>query len=187
MAVILSSPAFVLPSFAWDLWHLPFPVPWSNRTVPLPTEVEQPRAVHDLVLVGNWQIPELPVVEIAREYLGVPYEYAGEMEITGTMDCSAFTVLVYKQLGIPLPRTSYGQVLLGDEVETIEDMLPGDLVFFQNTWPNDFQTGVTHVGIYIGDRKMIHSSARFGEVTITALDDPFYVQHWHSIRRILNK
>jgi cell wall-associated NlpC family hydrolase len=86
-------------------------------------------------------------------------------------------------MGVFLPRTTFDQVLLGLEIATIEDAIPGDLIFFENTsW---FQTGVTHVGIYIGNHQFIHASGLYGAVVISPLNDDFYEPRWHSIRRII--
>ena len=57
---------------------------------------------------------------------------------------------------------------------------PGDLVFLQNT----YRQGVSHVGIYIGDGKMIHASSSKG-VVISDLSTSYYTQHYHSVRRVL--
>ena|GEM_PF-6439412 len=194
LAVMLKNSAWQMPQWEWQLPAFAFPTPWQQTqsglsseppTVP-PTVAEVPLPTL-LALLGYQAAPVPEVISLAKEYLGVPYLYAGELERDGMMDCSAFTVLIYGKLGIPLPRTTYGQVLLGEEVTRIEDMLPGDLIFFQDTWPNNFQLGVTHVAIYMGNYHMIHCSLRMGGVAITSINDVFYMEHWHSVRRILPK
>ena len=62
-----------------------------------------------------------------------------------------------------------------------ETLLVGDLVFFTTDDP-----GPSHMGIFIGDGKFIHSSSTAGEVTITSLDDPFYGTRFLGVRRLLN-
>lgn len=85
-------------------------------------------------------------VEIAKKYLGVNYRWGGTDPKTG-LDCSGFTQLVYKQLGVTLPRVSGDQAKSGTPVSSLASAKPGDLLFFGSP--------VRHVGIYMGDNKMI--------------------------------
>ena len=117
------------------------------------------------------------VVANAKQLLGVPYLWGGTTP--GGFDCSGFVQYVLKQSGISLPRTTTEQVTVGKGI-TKSDLQPGDLVFLQNT----YRAGVSHVGIYIGDGKMIHASSSKG-VTISDLSTSYYTQHYHSSRRIL--
>lgn len=86
------------------------------------------------------------VVTDARRYLGVPYVYGGTDPQIG-LDCSALVQRVYADLGIDLPRTSQEQATVGVAVPDLAHALPGDLVCFGEP--------ATHIGIYIGDGKMI--------------------------------
>jgi cell wall-associated NlpC family hydrolase len=93
-------------------------------------------------------------VEIAKKYLGVQYRWGGTDPSTG-LDCSGLTQLVYGQLGVPLPRVAADQARSGQKVASLADAKPGDLVFFGSP--------VHHVGIYIGDGKMLdapHTGAK---------------------------
>jgi hypothetical protein len=87
------------------------------------------------------------VVTEARKYLGVPYLYGGTDPAKG-LDCSGFTQLVYKNLGVTLPRTSQAQAGAGTEVGSLAQAKPGDLIVLD---------GGGHVGIYVGDGQMIHA------------------------------
>lgn len=89
------------------------------------------------------------VVGIAEKYLGVPYVFGGTDPKRG-LDCSGFTQLVYKQMGVNLPRTTYDQVKTGTAVAKLSDAQAGDLLFF-DAGPS----GPGHVGIYLGNNKMI--------------------------------
>jgi hypothetical protein len=93
-------------------------------------------------------------VSLASTYLGVPYRWGGTDPETG-LDCSGLTQLVYQQLGVDLPRTSGEQATSGTKVDSLADAKPGDLVFFGDP--------VHHVGIYVGDGKMLNAPHR-GEV-----------------------
>ncbi|SET96669.1 lytic transglycosylase domain-containing protein [Geodermatophilus poikilotrophus] len=99
------------------------------------------------------------VVAEARKYLGVPYLWGGTDPAKG-LDCSGFTQLVYGNLGIDLPRTSSQQATAGTAVASLAEARPGDLVFFDHS-PG--RPGIDHVGIYVGDGKMI-AAPQAGEV-----------------------
>jgi cell wall-associated NlpC family hydrolase len=102
---------------------------------------------------------EAAVVAEARKYLGVPYLWGGTDPAKG-LDCSGFTQLVYGNLGIDLPRTSSQQATAGTAVASLADARPGDLVFFDHS---SGRPGIDHVGIYVGDGKMI-AAPQAGEV-----------------------
>ncbi|MET3575397.1 C40 family peptidase [Bhargavaea ullalensis] len=105
------------------------------------------------------------VISTAKKYLGVPYKYGGTT--TAGIDCSAYTQLVYKNVGVSIPRTSGAQYNSGKAVAK-SNLQVGDLVFF-----NTSGKGVSHVGIYIGSNSFIQASTSRG-VTITSLSDPYY-------------
>ena len=94
---------------------------------------------------------ETAVVAEAQKYLGVPYLWGGTDPSKG-LDCSGFTQLVFGNLGIDLPRVSSQQATAGRPVASVADARPGDLVFFD--YSSD-RAGIDHVGIYIGNGKMI--------------------------------
>ncbi|OFV84550.1 MAG: hypothetical protein A2W26_08830 [Acidobacteria bacterium RBG_16_64_8] len=80
-------------------------------------------------------------------YLGSPYVWAGSSP--SGFDCSGFVMYVYARVGIGLPHSSRMQYGYGDPVSR-DNLKPGDLVFFHNP--------ISHVGIYIGDGKMIDAA-----------------------------
>ena len=104
------------------------------------------------------------IVEYAKKYLGYDYVLGGASPKTG-FDCSGFTSYVYKQFGYTLSRTSTAQAKNGKEVSKNE-LQPGDLLIFKN----QALTKIGHVGIYIGNNKMIHASEPGVGVVITDLD-----------------
>jgi cell wall-associated NlpC family hydrolase len=71
-------------------------------------------------------------VEIARQYLGVPYVFGGSNPATG-LDCSGLVQLVYRQVGIALPRTAQLQYAATSRISR-DQLEPGDLVFFARTY-----------------------------------------------------
>ena len=78
------------------------------------------------------------------------------------IDCSGFSQLVFKFLNIPLPRDSWQQANLGDEVNGLEKAMRGDLVFFDNDAGK-----INHVGILLNQHTIIHSS---GKVKVDKID-----------------
>ncbi|GGV57653.1 glycoside hydrolase [Streptomyces longisporoflavus] len=86
------------------------------------------------------------VINFAEAQIGKPYVWGA----TGpdSYDCSGLTQDAWKAAGISLPRTTWDQVKVGTTVKTA-DAKPGDLVFFYDD--------ISHVGIYVGDGKMIHA------------------------------
>jgi hypothetical protein len=94
---------------------------------------------------------ESAVVAEAQKYLGVPYLWGGTDPSKG-LDCSGFTQLVYGNLGVDLPRVSSQQATAGRPVASLAEARPGDLLFFDHS---SERGGIDHVGIYIGDGRMI--------------------------------
>jgi hypothetical protein len=100
------------------------------------------------------------ILENAMMYLNTPYLWGGKSPFG--IDCSGFTQMVYKLSGIHLTRDAGQQVQQGDTINFITDALAGDLAFFDNP-----EGKIIHVGILLGDNKIIHSS---GKVRIDAID-----------------
>jgi cell wall-associated NlpC family hydrolase len=100
---------------------------------------------------GTASASESAVVAEAQKYIGVPYLWGGTDPAKG-LDCSGFTQLVYGNLGVDLPRTSSQQATAGRAVASVADARPGDLVFFDHS---SSRAGIDHVGIYIGNGKMM--------------------------------
>jgi cell wall-associated NlpC family hydrolase len=86
------------------------------------------------------------VVADAKKYLGVPYRWGGTDPATG-LDCSGLVQHVMKDLGITMPRTVHDQRNVGQEVGSLRDAKPGDLLVF----------GSHHIAIYVGNSKMLHA------------------------------
>lgn len=99
------------------------------------------------------------VIAAARRYLGVPYVWGGTDPAVG-LDCSGFIQRSYRDLGIDLPRVSADQARAGRPVASLAEARPGDLVAFD--W-SGARAGIDHIGIYMGDNKMI-VAPRAGDV-----------------------
>ena len=120
----------------------------------------------------------IPLMEYSiRSFLGTPYVWGGETR-RGT-DCSGFTRSVYREQGLLLPRVSYQQFQVGIPVEAPAELRYGDLVFFnKGDWGR-----VSHVGIYIGGGKFVHSAASRG-VTISSMNKSYYKLRFVGAKRI---
>jgi len=86
-----------------------------------------------------------PAVDLAQQYLGVPYVWGGESP--SGFDCSGLLQYVYGQLGVDLPRVAADQARAGQPVASLADAVPGDLVAFGEP--------VDHIGIYAGNGLMV--------------------------------
>jgi hypothetical protein len=86
---------------------------------------------------------------------------------------------LYKSLGIKLPHSSRGQFRYGAPVSR-KDLLPGDLLFFKTG-----RGGISHVGMYIGDSRMIHAANPRKGVRIDSLNAPYYSRRYAGARRLL--
>lgn len=122
------------------------------------------------------------IVSYAKNYLGYKYVLGAASPKKG-FDCSGLTYYVYKHFGYNISRTSKTQAKDGKEVAR-KDLKPGDLLIFKN----QSLTAIGHVGIYIGNNKMIHSSEPGVGVVITDLDARGYNynKRYVTARRIIN-
>lgn len=119
------------------------------------------------------------MVLTAMNFLGVPYRRGGSTEATG-FDCSGFTRHIFEMsLGLVLPRRADEQANAAGLTKVgREDLRPGDLVFF-NTMRRTF----SHVGIYVGDGKFIHSPATGGSVRVDDMRYAYWSQRFNGARR----
>jgi cell wall-associated NlpC family hydrolase len=120
------------------------------------------------------------MVITAMNFLGVPYRRGGSNEDDG-FDCSGFTRHIFEMsLGLVLPRRVDDQASAEGLVEVRrDDLRPGDLVFF-NTLKRTF----SHVGIYVGDGKFIHSPRSGGSVRVEDMRYSYWSQRFTGARRV---
>ena len=114
----------------------------------------------------------------AYSFLGARYRFGGNSR--NALDCSSFVQQVFREQKISLPRTAREQFYVGSEVMR-GDLQKGDLAFFQT-----YARFASHVGIYLGNRKMIHASSRDRRVVISSMDTPYYLNRFLGARRIGN-
>jgi len=99
------------------------------------------------------------LVANAHTWLNAPYLWGGKT-ILG-VDCSGFSQTMYKLVGVPIPRDAWQQAQVGTPVRKLEDVMPGDLAFF------DDKDEIVHVGILLSADKIVHSA---GKVRIDLID-----------------
>jgi hypothetical protein len=115
---------------------------------------------------------ESAVVAEAKKHLGVPYLWGGTDPAKG-LDCSGFTKLVFGNLGIDLPRTSSQQATAGTAVRSLTEARAGDLVFFDH---DSSRPGIDHVGIYLGDGRMIAAPQAGETVKVQSVGSPTVIR-----------
>jgi peptidoglycan endopeptidase LytE len=103
-------------------------------------------------------------LDYAKTFIGTPYRSGGSSP--KGFDCSGYTSYVYKNFGIDLPRTAADQYNYGQVVSAAEAK-PGDLVAFKSGG------SISHVGIYMGGGKFIHSSSSRG-IMISEVYDSYW-------------
>jgi cell wall-associated NlpC family hydrolase len=113
----------------------------------------------------------------AMGFLGVPYKRGGST--TNGFDCSGFVRAMYENsLGLVLPHNAKAQAAATEHIESSE-LQPGDLVFF-----NTLRKTFSHVGIYVGEGKFIHSPRVGGEVRIENMSDSYWLKRFNGARRV---
>jgi cell wall-associated NlpC family hydrolase len=119
------------------------------------------------------------LVVTAMGFLGVPYRRGGNSVDTG-FDCSGFVKAMYEQtVGLVLPRRAEEQAAATQKIDK-QDLQPGDLVFF-----NTLRRTFSHVGIYIGDNKFIHSPRPGAEVRVEDMGLSYWTRRFDGARRVL--
>ena len=117
-------------------------------------------------------------VALVRSRIGAPYVWGAAGP--DTFDCSGLVQWVYGQLGIATPRTAQAQHDWATPV-TVEAMQPGDLVFYEHTYPSSER--ITHVGIYVGGGLLVMAPQAGDFVKEVAFDDPYWSSHFAGVGR----
>ena len=116
------------------------------------------------------------LVGTAIKQLGKPYVFGGSGP--NEFDCSGLLWYAARQAGKALPRGIFEQYGSGPHPAR-EELKPGDLVFFQNT----YMPGLSHNGIYIGNDKFVHAGDERSGVTVSSLSAPYWVGRFFGATR----
>ncbi|GMK37894.1 hypothetical protein PCCS19_09480 [Paenibacillus sp. CCS19] len=114
------------------------------------------------------------ITSVAKKYLGTPYKFGASTSTTAVFDCSSFTKRVFSTIGVKLPRDTKQQIKVGSYVSK-SNLQVGDLVFFYSP--------THHVGIYIGNGKMIHTYGA-GGVKISSITSGWWSKYYNTARRV---
>lgn len=126
------------------------------------------------------------MLKTANKYLGVKYKFGAKTYSSSNkrFDCSSFTKYVYGKYGVYLPRTARAQALKGTTVSRSK-LRKGDLLYFYVPGRFKNEKTIGHVGIYIGNRKMIHSSpAPKDGVQISNIDNSYWKKTFIKAKRV---
>ena len=113
----------------------------------------------------------------ALKLLGAPYAWGGSSP--SGFDCSGFVWYAARQAGKPISRGLLGEYTSGSHPAR-DELKPGDLVFFQNT----YTPGLSHNGVYIGNGRFVSAADEGAGVTISSLGTPYWTSHWFGATRI---
>jgi cell wall-associated NlpC family hydrolase len=169
----------------------------APEAVPVAAEAPRGDVIGRLPIEKGWVVPGMPsaaddnalvekvrnkasdMVLTAMNFLGVPYRRGGSSAEHG-FDCSGFTRQVFEtSLGVVLPRRVDQQAGAPGLAKIKRDELqPGDLVFF-----NTLRRTFSHVGIYVGDGKFIHSPRPGGEVRVEDMRFAYWAKRFSGARR----
>jgi cell wall-associated NlpC family hydrolase len=148
-----------------------------RRTVEEPL-TEQSMTVADPVeyVRGHETVPQTATIPSRAEraaaaaihQVGAPYQYGG----TGPagFDCSGLVYYSFRKAGVEVPRTS-ADLFHATRPVSLDDARPGDLVFFR------LEDKVSHVGIYLGNRRFVHAPSHGGSVEVESLENRYFERH----------
>lgn len=167
----------------------PAPASSPAARMPLPVSIWETNDVRPLAVprYSRFEAGRLSdrLLEQARRYLNTPYCRGASLRTGRATDCSGFVQYVYKKANIELPRASAEQALVGEVAASRMDfsrLTAGDLLFFR-----DGGQHIGHVGIYLGEAKMIHASNNHRGVTVSDLHQPYYLKNFVVAKRLLEE
>ncbi|WP_243855454.1 C40 family peptidase [Aquabacterium sp. A08] len=124
------------------------------------------------------RLPLSDLVLHAMGFVGTPYQLGGNSVDTG-FDCSGFVQNAFQQsLGVRLPRRAVEQAHATQTIEKTE-LIPGDLVFF-----NTLGRAFSHVGIYVGEGRFIHSPRTGAQVRLENMKEAYWRARFNGARRV---
>lgn len=113
------------------------------------------------------------LIETVNDLVGTPYKWGGTNP--DGFDCSGFIYYVYNQAGLKINRQPADGYF--DNASYVKAPQLGDLVFFKDT----YKSGVSHVGVYIGNNEFIHADSK--KVMVSSLTEKYWKNHFHSYKR----
>jgi hypothetical protein len=123
------------------------------------------------------------LAEEGKQYLKIPYRWGCSLQTGKSTDCSGFVQYLYLKANIHLPRASAEQARVGKVAARSMDfsrLQAGDLLFFRHGGRH-----IGHVGLYLGDGKMIHAASHGHGVMVTDLHQPYYRSNFVVAKRLI--
>lgn len=158
----------------------------AQAAPPASAEDDMARFMADRGLLGHIEQVRATVADRTSElvmtsmaFLGVPYKRGGNSAETG-FDCSGFVRSIYERtIGLVLPRLAKDQAAATQPIDR-QELQPGDLVFF-----NTMKRAFSHVGIYVGDGKFIHSPKPGAQVRVEDMHAAYWSRRFDGARRVV--
>ncbi len=126
----------------------------------------------------SWSSTAQEIILHAISQTGVKYKYGGIAPDSG-FDCSGFVRYVFQQAAnLTLPHGARAISQVGTKVSK-DELQPGDLVFF-----NTLRSVTSHVGIYVGNNRFIHSPSAGGTISVTDMNDAYWAKRFTGARHI---
>lgn len=166
-------------SIAALLAHTAYAGPTPTNTDDIDKFLSERGLIHHISQAGQSAREKASeLVLSAMGFLGVPYKRGGTSSDTG-FDCSGFVRAMYQQtVGLMLPRTASQQAAATQQINA-DELKPGDLVFF-----NTLRRAFSHVGIYVGDNKFIHSPKPGAQVRVEDMRVGYWRARFDGARRV---
>jgi cell wall-associated NlpC family hydrolase len=160
--------------------------PSRERGPTQPGALAAPEALPGAVSLARSQTLSDSIIATAAEAMGRPYSYGGTGDNGEGFDCSGLIQYSYAKHRITLPRRSTDQAREGKKIDRkLKLLAPADILTFSNRGG-----GVTHVGLYMGDGRFIHSATRGVQVSVLSAEDPYgrwWYKRWVGVRRIIER
>ena len=154
---------------------IPVPITSSNREQLLQRVTSGTKTV-----ISSTSDGIVSLIDTGLGYLGIRYRKGGNGPESGGFDCSGLVKKVFgTAMGMSLPRTSAEMAKAGDKVSK-QELMPGDLVFF-----NTLNRAFSHVGIYLGNSRFLHSPSTGGVVRIESMDISYWRKRFNGGRRMV--
>ena len=148
----------------------------GQATVPAKTVAAQPATAKVSTNADTSDSKDAAAVTlVAKSLLGTPYVWGGNTP--AGFDCSGFIYYVFNKAGFSIGR--YSAQGYADRSYDVTNPVPGDLVFFKDT----YTTGISHVGIYLGNNQFIQAADEIHGVIISSLTNSYYQKHFDSFGR----